>query len=150
MLLKPRASHGSISCYSIAKVFQKLWCLQVDGKSSVACYLMALDKCYASLCEKFERCRSNFERQRRLARSSSDSCKGNTGVLQELLAIVPQAIVQIQELLAIVSVSQDASVIDIRIWTECLRDEFGDAKSNASATGCSAIQEPIQRGGVCG
>ena len=28
---------------------------QVDGKSSVACYLMALDRCYASLCEKFER-----------------------------------------------------------------------------------------------
>ncbi|CAL5218963.1 g717 [Coccomyxa viridis] len=51
----------------------------VDGKSSVACYLMALDKCYASLCEKFERCRSNFERQRRLARSSSGSAKGSTG-----------------------------------------------------------------------
>lgn len=56
-----------------------LTCLQVDGKSSVACYLMALDKCYASLCEKFERCRSNFERQRRLARSSSGSAKGCTG-----------------------------------------------------------------------
>lgn len=70
-------------------IFQKLWCLQVDGKSSVACYLMALDKCYASLCEKFERCRSNFERQRRLARSSSGSSKGNTGVLQELLAVAP-------------------------------------------------------------
>ncbi|EIE25697.1 hydroxymethylglutaryl-CoA synthase [Coccomyxa subellipsoidea C-169] len=27
----------------------------VDGKSSVACYLIALDRCYASLCEKFER-----------------------------------------------------------------------------------------------
>ena len=54
-------------------------CVQVDGKSSVACYLMALDKCYASLCEKFERCRSNFERQRRLARSSSGSSKSITG-----------------------------------------------------------------------
>ena len=57
----------------------RLTCLQVDGKSSVACYLMALDKCYASLCEKFERCRSNFERQRRLVRSSSGSAKGCTG-----------------------------------------------------------------------
>ena len=57
----------------------KLRAAQVDGKSSVACYLMALDKCYASLCEKFERCRSNFERQRRLARSSSESSKGNAG-----------------------------------------------------------------------
>lgn len=45
----------------------------MDGKSSVACYLMALDKCYAALCEKFERCRSNFERQRRLARSGSSA-----------------------------------------------------------------------------
>ncbi len=60
-------------------------CVQVDGKSSVACYLMALDKCYASLCEKFERCRSNFERQRRLARSSSGSAKGSTGGLLTLL-----------------------------------------------------------------
>ena len=57
-------------------------CLQVDGKSSVACYLMALDKCYASLCEKFERCRSNFERQRRLARSSSGSAKSSAGKAQ--------------------------------------------------------------------
>ena len=38
--------------------------VQVDGKSSVTCYLMALDRCYASLCEK-------FERQRRRAASSN-------------------------------------------------------------------------------
>ena len=36
----------------------------MDGKSSVACYLMALDRCYASLCEK-------FERQRRRAASAN-------------------------------------------------------------------------------
>ena len=58
--------------------------MQVDGKSSVACYLMALDKCYASLCEKFERCRSNFERQRRLARSSSSSSRGAPGAEHHL------------------------------------------------------------------
>lgn len=64
--------------FSIFDITTKLHA-QVDGKSSVACYLMALDRCYASLCEKFERCRSNFERHRRLARSSSESSKGNAG-----------------------------------------------------------------------
>ncbi|BDA43888.1 Hydroxymethylglutaryl-CoA synthase, cytoplasmic [Coccomyxa sp. Obi] len=44
----------------------------VDGKSSVACYLMALDRCYASLCEK-------FERQRRRAKSGNASASSNGG-----------------------------------------------------------------------
>ena len=66
-------------CQPIDQSKHKAISVQVDGKSSVACYLMALDKCYASLCEKFERCRSNFERQRRLARSSSSSSRGAPG-----------------------------------------------------------------------
>ena len=55
----------------------------------MACYLMALDKCYASLCEKFERCRSNFERQRRLARSSSSSSRGAPGA-EHYLHVLPR------------------------------------------------------------
>ena len=49
---------------------------QVDGKSSVTCYLMALDRCYASLCEK-------FERQRRRAASSSGSGPAGTSHIQD-------------------------------------------------------------------
>lgn len=52
---------------------------QVDGKSSVACYLMALDRCYASLCEK-------FERQRRRAASANGS--GPSGAPSPWIAVL--------------------------------------------------------------
>ena len=34
---------------------QSLLCVQVEGKLSIACYLTALDRCYARLCQKAER-----------------------------------------------------------------------------------------------
>lgn len=35
--------------------------LQVQGKLSIACYLTAVDKCYARLCQKVDRLQSHSE-----------------------------------------------------------------------------------------
>lgn len=45
---------------------------QVDGKLSIACYLTALDRCYARLCQKVERLRER-ERPRGEAQTSSST-----------------------------------------------------------------------------
>ena len=49
-ILSPHYAHSNSHAH-----FQQVWHggRQVDGKSSLACYLMTLDRCYARLCAKY-------------------------------------------------------------------------------------------------